>query len=99
MENNQRLRLRVFHISDDLALRLSNRAHGQGIALNILARQFIDEYIKQQKFVYIAEDKRTVLRSYHLTVEQDEALAGIAFKFRTTKGKIFRSAIAQGLGI
>lgn len=90
--------MRTFNIADDFALRLSERAHHQGISVDQLVRQYIDEYIQHQNLVYIAEDKRIVLRSYHLTVDQDDALSGIAFKFQTTKGKIFRSAIAQGLG-
>lgn len=93
-----KLRLRVFHLPDDFALRLVERAHSQGVVAADLVREYIDQYINHQKLVYIADDKRTVLRSYYLTKDQDEALKGIAFKFQTTKGKIFRSAMAQGLG-
>ena len=92
--------LRTFYIDEEMALRLSNRASYEKKSPGDLAREYVEAYVSGSSWK-TDQDKKDgmVLRSYHLTREQDILLDILAEKFHTTKGNVFRSAIADGMGI
>lgn len=97
-----KLRLRVFKITDEHALRLSNRATLSGEYAANLARKYLDEFLADPTvpdvLSPIKENSKIVLRSYYLTEEQDIKLSELAEKLQVTKGELFRKAIHKGLG-
>lgn len=92
--------LRNFFIDEEMALRLSNRASYEKKAPSELAREYVEAYVSANSWSFTQDTTDgMVLRSYHLTHEQDILLSVLANKFQTTKGNVFRAAIAEGMGI
>lgn len=92
--------LRTFLIDEEMALRLSNRASYEKKGPGELAREYVEAYVSSSSWNIIQDNTDGMaLRSYHLTHEQDILLDVLANKFQTTKGNVFRSAIAEGMGI
>ena len=91
--------LRTFLIDEEMALRLSNRASYEKKAPNELAQEYVEDYVSDNSWNIIQDNTDGMaLRSFHLTQEQDMLLDVLANKFQTTKGNVFRSAIAKGIG-
>jgi hypothetical protein len=92
--------LRTFLIDEEMALRLSNRASYEKKAPSELVREHVEAYVSSNSWSIIQDNTEGMaLRSYHITREQDILLDVLANKFHTTKGNVFRSAIAEGMGI
>jgi hypothetical protein len=91
--------LRTFKILERQALRLANRAGSMDIEQGQLVRNYIDAYLSNPEMPSSSpsEDKK-VLRSFYLTVEQDNKLQELADKNQVSKGFLFRQAIDKGLG-
>lgn len=91
--------LRNFYVTEQQAIVLGERADSLGMAVGDLVREYVDAYLADPKIYTFQSESRTVLRSYHLTIQQDTGLQTVSDRHGLPKGMIFRLAINEGLGI
>lgn len=90
---------RTFKVEEELSVRLSHVAYMLSSSTSVLVGRALDEFVLDPTPIKeLGSPKRTVLRSYSLTKEQDKLLDHLALIFQVSRTKVLDMALNQLIG-